>query len=178
MYPSRTFCSDFSKHLGQLGHDSRHWFLATQIIGTEHRFFTSVRIVISYTDYEIISILFSGYRTHMLTSPGMENRLKLLALNPALYLGKPSYLLNLLDFFRKLQGTKRCWLRWMSVSVIEGWSQRCPSLQGYQVTLCAMSMIKTVEQQFGGKTHTTEVRFLWDKLCSRELPQVESSDLF
>lgn len=38
----------------------------------------------------------------MLTSPGMENRLKLLALNPVLYLGKPSYLLNLKDCFLKL----------------------------------------------------------------------------
>lgn len=98
LYPSPTFCSDFVQQLTQLGHGSWQWFTVIQIMGTEHSFFmpmrTSLRFI-SYIVYEIISILFSDYRTHMLTSPGVENRLKLLSLNPTLYLGKPSYLLNL-----------------------------------------------------------------------------------
>ena len=97
LYPSPDFCSNFVQHLAQLGHGSRQWFVVIQIRWAEDSFFMPMRrslSFISYIVYEIISILFSDYRTHMLTFPVVESRLKLLSLNPTLCLGKPSYLLN------------------------------------------------------------------------------------
>lgn len=100
LYMSLTFCSGFVYRFAQLGRGLWQCFIVIQIRGREHRFFMAMRTnlsFISYVVYEIINILFSDYRTLMLPPQRMENILKLLSLNPTLYLCKISYLLNLQD---------------------------------------------------------------------------------